>query len=146
MLRSRRRRSAGGIPSLALTLYPISQAVAVQELHHEVVAAVGEPAEREDVDDVGVADLVDGAGLVDEPAHQLRVVGDVLSQDLDRDPLADHRLDRQVDGPHSPFADLAGDAVLAHLHPGGQIAGTERVPPPTIDRRVVIVRLCHGRG
>ena len=49
-------------------LHPIGQALAVEELHHEVVAPVGQPPEREDVDDVGVADLVDGAGLVDERA------------------------------------------------------------------------------
>ena len=47
------------------------QALAVELLHHEVVAPVGELAEREDVDDVGVADLVDRARLRDEAADQL---------------------------------------------------------------------------
>ena len=38
----------------------------LSHLHHEVVATVGERPEREDVDDVRIADLIDHARLVDE--------------------------------------------------------------------------------
>ena len=47
--------------------------LAVEVLHHVVVAAVVELAEREDVDDVAVADLVDRARLGDEPRHHLGI-------------------------------------------------------------------------
>ena len=118
-------------------LQAIGQALAVEKLHREVVALVGQPPEREDVDDVRVADLVDGARLVDEPAHQLRVRGDVRRQNLDRDALADHGLDGRVDRPHPALADLAEDAVLADLEPLGQIARAGGATMPPVDRRIV---------
>ena len=49
------------------------QALAVEVLHHEVVAPVGELIEGEDVDDVRVADLVDRARLLLEAADQIGV-------------------------------------------------------------------------
>ena len=48
------------------------EALALQPLHHEVAAAVGQRAEREHVDDVGVADLVDRARLLDEALDRRR--------------------------------------------------------------------------
>src|SRR5437016_1501850 len=42
----------------------IGQALALEQLHHEVVAAVGELAMLEHVDDVAVADLVDESRLL----------------------------------------------------------------------------------
>ena len=132
--RRRRRASSGWNGPL---LEPIGQALAVEELHHEVVAPVGQPPEREDVDDVRVADLVDRARLVDEPAHQLGIGGDLRRQHLDRDALADDGLDAGVDRPHAALADLALDAVLADLHPLGQIAGAGGAAVPPVDCRVV---------
>src|SRR4029079_12319116 len=116
-------------------LQTIGQAEAVEELHREVVALVGQPPEREDVDDVRVADLVDGARLVDEAPNQLGVRSDVRRQHLDRDALADDGLDGRVDRAHPALAYLAQDAVLADLLPLGQItrAGGATVPP--VDRR-----------
>ena len=46
---------------------------ALEQLHHVVAPAVLEHAEGEDVDDIGVADLVGGARLGDEPRDHLRV-------------------------------------------------------------------------
>ena len=40
---------------------PLVEGLALQPLHDEVAAPVGEPPEAEDVDDVGMADGVDGA-------------------------------------------------------------------------------------
>src|SRR4051794_14407191 len=63
--------------------------------------------------------------------------GDVRREHLDGDALADHRLDRRVDRSHAALADLAQAAVLAALHPLGQIAGAGSVAVPPIDRRIV---------
>ena len=42
-----------------------------------------------------------------------------------------------VDRPHPALANLALDAVLADLHPLGQIAGTGGAAAPPVDGRVV---------
>ena len=51
------------------------EALAVEVLHDEVVAAVGELIECEDVDDVGVADLIDRPRLLLEATDQIRMLG-----------------------------------------------------------------------
>ena len=61
--------------------------------------------------------------------------GDVRRQHLDRDALADDGLDGRVDRAHPALADLAQDAVLADLHPLGQIAGAGGAAVPPVDRR-----------
>jgi hypothetical protein len=47
----------------------LGHALAFEKLHDEVVAAVGQLAEGEDVDDVGVLDAVGRARLLDECAE-----------------------------------------------------------------------------
>ena len=56
--------------------------LAVEVLHHVVLAAVLERAEREDVDDVAVADLVDRARLGDEPRHHLGIDRELAASTL----------------------------------------------------------------
>ena len=57
----------------AALLHPIAKRAAVESLHHEVAAAIGERAEREDVDDVRVADLIDRPRLLHEALDRLAV-------------------------------------------------------------------------
>jgi hypothetical protein len=86
---------------------------AVEQLHQVVLPAVGEAAEREDVDDIAVPDLVYRARLGDEARHDLRVARELAVERLDRAPLADERVEALVNGPESTLAQLALDAVLA---------------------------------
>ena len=89
--------------------------LAVEALHHVVVAAVGELAELEDVDDVAVADLVDRARLGGEPLDHRRVGGVLAREHLDRDLLADHRMRRAIHGAEAALAEQRLDHVLADL-------------------------------
>ena len=90
----------------------IAQALALEQLHHEIDDAVVGVAEVGDVDDVGVADLVDGLGLLEEARHQARIGAQVRAQHLDGHPLADHRMLGEVDGTHATFAENADDLVV----------------------------------
>ena len=74
-----------GERQLAAALEQRIERLAVEVLHHVVLAAVGELAEREDVDDVAVADLVDRARLGDEPRHHLGFDRELAREHLDRD-------------------------------------------------------------
>ena len=76
----------GDPPALADQL---EQRHAVEQLHHVVWAAVGELPEREDVDDVAVADLVDRARLGDEARDDRRIGGVPSAEDFDRGRFAD---------------------------------------------------------
>src|SRR6185295_6477699 len=79
-------------------------------------AAVGERAEREDVDDVTVADLIDRARFGDEPRHHLGIDRELAGEDLDGNDLADQRMDSLEHRTKTTLADLALDRVLAdHL-------------------------------
>ena len=77
---ARRIGSASASGSVADAIDQRVERLAVEELHHVVLAAVGELAEREDVDDVAVADLVDRARLGDEPRHHLRIDRELASR------------------------------------------------------------------
>jgi hypothetical protein len=94
-------------------LEPARQALAAQPLHHHVVPAVGQRAEREHVDDVRVADVVDRARLEDEPLDRLGVRAQLAAQHLDRGALADHRVHGAVHLTHPTLADQSLDPVLA---------------------------------
>ncbi len=62
---------------------------AVEQLHHVVLATVRQLSEREDVDDVAMADLIDRPRLGDEARDHLRVRRELTIQDLDGGMLAD---------------------------------------------------------
>ncbi len=118
---------AGGGPSRSITRV---ERLAVEVLHHVVVAAVLELPEREDVDDVAVADLVDRARLGDERATpSAGRPSNCCCQDLDG-----RRPCRSAGGPRGTraeraLAELAVDLVLAHARcPGirSGSAGTRR--------------------
>ena len=95
--------------------------MAIEKLHDEVVAAIGQLAEGKDVDDVGVLDAVGRARLLDEAPDQFRLAGAVGGQHLDRHPLADGRLLARVHRAHATLAQLAQHPVLAHASAGRQL-------------------------
>ena len=84
----------------------------LEVLHDVVVIAVGRHAEIVDLDDVLVADLVDGLRLLEEARHDIAVRREVLMDDLERDLLADRRVLGEVDRAHAARPDLGQDAVV----------------------------------
>src|SRR5262249_24814538 len=101
-------------------------------LHDEVMPAIGQLSERENVHDVRVSDAIGGARFLDEPVDRVRTAR-ILGQDLDRDLFFDDRMDARVDRAHPASAEHAGDAVLAHHCPFGEVflfccaLGTQRL-------------------
>ena len=88
---------------------------AVQKLHRVVVTAVGEPREREDIDDVAVADLIHRPRFGGKPRDHAVIGCPPPTKDLDRDALTDHRMDRAIDRAEPAATDLVLDDVLANL-------------------------------
>jgi len=92
-----------------------AQALALEQLHHQVGRAVLAHPGVEDLDDVGVADGVRRARLVEQPAEHL-LVGHVLTvEHLHRHPTTDARVLGQVHGAHSPLPQERQDAVVPEL-------------------------------
>ncbi|MBE7454044.1 MAG: hypothetical protein HS111_35930 [Kofleriaceae bacterium] len=120
---------------------PDPQRLAGQEVHDQVEATVGQPAEREDVDHRGVIDLVDGAGLAQEALGAVGPRRQLALEHLDRDLLADHRVVAGVDVAHRSAADPVIDDVLAGGLAGREVVaaagggGRGRAPRPRGDRR-----------
>jgi hypothetical protein len=101
----------------------------LEVLHdEEVLAVVGLP-EIVDLHDVLVADLVDGARLVEEPADHLLVAGQLAVDDLERDLLADVRMLGEKHHPHPAHADARKDSVIAE-----RLARSERHEEPKVSR------------
>ena len=103
-------------------LDPRRQTLAAQPRHHEVVAELRAVAEREDVDDVGVLDRVDGARLAHEPGDDLLAGRESRVEHLDRDLLADRRVDPAVDDPHPTATEELAHLVLPGARPDGHAA------------------------
>ena len=100
-------------------LQPIGQRLAFQVLHHEERRAVvlADVVERADV---RMIELRDRARFAVEPLAELRVGGEALGQDLDRDGAIEARVARLVDLAHAARADRRRDFVRAEASAGGQ--------------------------
>ena len=95
------------------------QAFAVEELHDEVDDVhgcffVAGLTEVDDVDDVGVRDVVDCFGLGEEARDDVFLDRKVRVQGLDGDPFADQRVLAEVDGTHPALADFGDDAIVTY--------------------------------
>src|SRR5207248_5950656 len=129
--RSQRERLAGRDEGM--------QGVALQELHHEVMAAVLADGEVEDLEDVVVADEVDGAGLVEEALHDPAVARVLRMEELDGDARADHRVLGEVDRSHPAPAEEPRDPIGADEAADERTAGAreEHAVPATAHDLVV---------
>src|SRR5262249_61296464 len=85
----------------------------VQPLHRDVRRAVGKLSEIGNVDDVRIADRRSGPRLLQETVGDFFLVREVAAQDLDGYALVDELVPRQVDDPHSAFAEDGFDPVAA---------------------------------
>jgi hypothetical protein len=98
---------------LARALEHAKEIAAIDELHRDVVG-LGDSAEVEDLRDVGVLQLYDDLGLVDEHADEALVLREVRVNDLEREELfeaADAARLGQIDLGHSSNSDLFDEPV-----------------------------------
>ena len=98
---------------------PVAERLPFEELHDRV----GDPLllpEIEDRQDVRVRERGDDLGLVPEAVERLRVVGEDVGKDLDRDVPVEFRVPRPEDLSHSTRAETSEDLVRAQLHPRGE--------------------------
>jgi len=95
----------------------IREAAPGEPLHDDVVTAVLELSEVEDVDDVIVLDVARGARLVEEARDECRIPTEVREEHLDRHAPRDLRMLGQVDGAHAALADLLRDDVVVDRAP-----------------------------
>jgi hypothetical protein len=93
----------------------VGEAGALDELHHEEVAAVGQLAEVVERDDVGVVEGGEGLGLEQEALLEVGGQGVVVggAQHLDRHAAVHPQLARDVDRGHAAFRDAPLDHVAA---------------------------------
>ena len=111
-VRARRRPARGSAPRSPRATgrgEEVVEGLALEVLHHEVVAVRRNHVHVEDVDDVLVADEVDRARFGVEARHQPLVGRQLVLQHLDGHPAADDRVFAEVDGPHAAPADHLGD-------------------------------------
>ncbi len=91
------------------------QAFSVEEFHDDVLerdAIERRFAKVDDVDDVRVADVVDGLGFIEEALHDVGLASQLFVQDFDRHALADRRVHAEIHRAHPAFANLALDVVV----------------------------------
>ncbi|MEZ4432047.1 MAG: hypothetical protein R3F65_06495 [bacterium] len=110
----------------------LGEGLAFDVLHRDEELAVGRAPEVEEGDDVGVAELADRAGFVEEAALGVGVVGELAGQHLERDVAVEHLLARLVDDPHAAGRDLGDDLVAvgdgaADERGGVVVAGDEEL-------------------
>jgi hypothetical protein len=98
----------------------VLELVALEELHRHVRHLVG-LADVVDGDDVGMVQAPRGLDLLLEALLVLLqlLAREVQVDRLDRDRAVDDRVDRLVDGPHRPLADLGDDLVAAERRDHG---------------------------
>ena len=101
---------------------PLAQAHAAEELHDDERRAVVELDEVGDVDDVAVADPVDGARLLEEPEHRVAAPRVVAAQELERDLAAELDVLGAVHVAHAALAEQLEDLVAAE-HRSDPIVG-----------------------
>ena len=108
---------------LALLGDDLAQLEPVEVSHDIEQPAIFQPAVVIHLDDVGVLDVRERLGFVVEALRDARVVGEMVSQHLDGHLPPDLRMLGPVHRAHAPFAQQAGDHVVADLFFQQRIAG-----------------------
>ena len=98
-------RSASRDRERADACEPLIERLALEQLHHDVRAAVGVVAEVEDLDDARIRDRGRRARLVEEARARSRAASRTRVQHLDRGAAAEHRVLGELDRPHAALAD-----------------------------------------
>ena len=108
-------------------------------LHELVRPAIGQDAEREDVDETVVMDEVWDPRLGDEPLGDLGVGGQPARQHLDRDLRADRALHGAIDPAHRAATDHLDDPIAGDVLAGQRIVAGVR-------ERATVARAHAGGG
>ena len=98
---------------------PIRERRALDQLHHERVGAAG-VFNAVDVRDVGMVQSGEDLGFSVEPGETLRLIGDKLRENLDRDVPPELRIPGAIDLPHPAAAEQRRDFVRAEAGAGLQ--------------------------
>ena len=85
----------------------VFEALAIEQLHHEVVLPRAVNADVEDVNDVVVANRIHRLRLSDETRNDFRIFRELQVEHLDRRALADQRVLRPVDGTEAALTEWA---------------------------------------
>ena len=122
----------------------------MQELHDEVVAVVVGDVEVEDLEDVVVADDVDGARFVEEAVDDLLVGGVLRVQELDGDARPDHRVLGHVHGAHPALAEEPRNPVAADVPSQQLVVGLDdgeiEAVLGAVEDLVLVLGLALGTG
>ena len=92
-------------------LEQLGQGVALDQLHGEEGPAVGEGAQLVDGDDAGVLELAADLRLLDEPSDHVRIIAEVVAEDLQSHVASEVGVAALEDGAHAAAGDLAVDAI-----------------------------------
>ena len=100
-------------------LEPAGECLTFQVLHHQVIDPVlmANVVQRADV---RMAQAGDGLGFAVETFAQLRIAGEMLGQNFDRDSAVEPRVARPVDLAHSSGAESGQNLVGAETGTGGK--------------------------
>jgi len=109
------------------------RAVCVQILHDDVGSTIGKPGQIEHVDDVLVANQIDGSRLGEEPLDQQRLVDPIAADDLDGHAAFDRGMHALVHIPMPPV-------------PSGRRCGTSPRPARAMDRPRRLAGECRHPG
>ena len=110
------------LPVAAGTLaQPLEQRLALDELHRDALAAIGELHHVVDATHVRAGDASRHAHLALEPLQLGDVAVELVGQDLERDQLVQLAIAGLVDLPH-PAAAQAAEDLEALAHPHGEIS------------------------
>ena len=125
----------------------IGQGAALDQLHREIRATIGEGAELVDRHDAGMLQLAGDPGLLDEASDEAGVVAVLVEEDLDGDVAADVAVAALEDGAHAAAADLAEELEAGDGFGGrGHLAGAGPGDGPAVGVRFGDAELVAGDG
>jgi hypothetical protein len=105
------------------------EALALEQLGHEVRVAVGGGAVIDELHDAGVADRGRGLGLVEEPLHDVRAARQLDGQHPHDDAPAERLVLAEVDHADVPLADPLHDPIVTEQRPQHRELGSSSMSP-----------------
>lgn len=94
---------------------PLRQALARQELHHQIGSPICEKAEGMDLDGTRMDNAGERHRLLEEPLLDFGITGVLGVYHLDRDPVRECYVNALLHSAHSPGAELTDDSIVVEL-------------------------------
>ncbi len=120
------RDGEGLVEGERAALQPLGEVFALDELHDEGAHAA-RLLEAVDRGDIRVLELREDLRLALESCEAVRVGGERLGKDLDRDLALQLRVGRPIDDPHPALAERGGDLVRSYAGAGNERHRTRRI-------------------